>query len=54
MQTLRHHQGATLANSYQTSAVTNYHRTGGSLDYETWVSYTPVRYTECHPCNVLA
>ena len=42
-----------LANSYQTSAVTNYHRTGGSLDCETWVSYTPVRYTECHPYNVL-
>ena len=42
-----------LANSYQTIAVTNYHRTGGNLDYETWVSYTPVRYTECHPYNVL-
>ena len=43
----------TQANSYQTIAVTNYHRTGGSLDCETWVSYTPVRYTECHPYNVL-
>ena len=41
------------ANSYQANAVTNYHRTGGNLDCETWVSYTPVRYTECHPCNVL-
>ena len=42
-----------LANSYQANAVTNYHRTGGNLDCETWVSYTPVRYTECHPYNVL-
>jgi len=42
------------ANSYQSNAVTNYHRTGGNLDYETWVFYTLVRYTECHPCNVLA
>jgi hypothetical protein len=36
-------QVLTLVNSYQANAVTNYHRTGGSLDYETWVSYTPVR-----------
>jgi len=42
-----------LAIPYQTSAATNYHRTGGNLDYETWVSYTLVRYTECHPYNVL-
>jgi len=40
-------------NSYQANAVTNYHRTGGNLDCETWESYTPVRYTECHPYNVL-
>ena len=33
-------------NSYQANAVTNYHRTGGNLDCETWVSYTPIRYTE--------
>jgi len=46
-------QVLTLVNSYQPNAVTNYHRTGGNLDCETWVSYTPVRYTECHPYNVL-
>ena len=41
---LRVSQVLTLANSYQANAVTNYHRTGGNLDCETWVSYTPVRY----------
>jgi len=49
-----HTQVLPLVNSYQTSEATNYHRTGGNLDYETWVSYTPVRYIECHLCNVLA
>ena len=42
-----------LAIPYQASVVTNYHRTGGNLDCGTWVSYTPVRCTECHPYNVL-
>ena len=42
-----------LANSYQPNAVTNYHRTGGNLDCGTWVSYIPVRYTECYPYSGL-
>ena len=43
----------TLVNSYQPNAVTNYHRTGGNLDCGTWVSYIPVRYTECYPYSGL-